>query len=210
MVDLERRMEAANSVKEARAIMHNDPNWIAMMAEKQAAQDAFKAELAQAEKPLIEDLRAAGFDVESAWFLDGENPDYVPILLDHIECDYPDRVRDGIARALSVRSMRAELWPKLVALYKAEPQGTETKDGLAATLGNLSDNSTLDETISLIDDLSNGTSRLLLLPAVSRSRQSQALEALKRYVNDPYLAPQAKHDLKKKELYRRRKQKGSG
>jgi hypothetical protein len=167
------------------------------------------AELEKAERPLVEELRAAGFDVSSAWFLDREDPGALPILLEHIKRDYPDRIRDGIAGSLAVRSKRTELWPKVVALYKSEPDGTETKYGLASTLADLADGSTLDEVLALTDDPSNGASRGMLLAAVSRSRQPRALEALQRYVHDPEIAPQAKHLLKQKERYRRRKQKES-
>jgi hypothetical protein len=209
MVELDRRMDAAETWEEAEAIMHSDPNWIAMSAEMDEKRDRLRAERTRAEKPLVDDLHAAGIDVDSAWSLSREDSGAVPILLDHIARDYPDEVRDGIARALAVKSMRTELWPKIVVLYKGEPVGTDTKHGLASVLSNLVDRSTIDELIELLDNPVHGAGRTLLIPGVSQSRQPQALEALHRHVDDPDIGVGIKEALEKKERYRRRKAKKS-
>jgi len=56
----------------------------------------------EAEEPLVADLLAAGFVVDSVWqmYLVAPYPEAVGILLRHLSEPYPVRVREGIARAL--------------------------------------------------------------------------------------------------------------
>ena len=87
----------------------------------------------EAEAPLVAELRAAGLSVDSAWDLVNTTAPYpavLPILLEHLGRPYPDRVREGIARALAVpeSSFGADT---LLDLYRREPAETDAKQGLA-------------------------------------------------------------------------------
>lgn len=111
----------------------------------------------RAETPLAQELRAAGLAVESAWDLVNTSapcPAALPVLLIHLSRPYPDRVREGIARALAVRDARFA-WETLVRLYRDEPAGTDAKDGLAVALAAVSD----DEVVALARDAVHGDSR---------------------------------------------------
>ena len=73
------------------------------MIERQRQQEEERqkraAEWRRAEAPLVEDLRTAGFAVESAWDLVNTATSYpkaLPILLNHL----PIRIRDQCAKAL--------------------------------------------------------------------------------------------------------------
>lgn len=88
-------------------------------------------------------------------------PAALPILLEHLERPYPDRVREGIARALAVHDAKFG-WGTLVRLYRQEAPGTDAKDGLAVALAAASDDEVVDEVISLARDSAHGESRLLL------------------------------------------------
>jgi hypothetical protein len=58
-----------------------------------------------AQRPLVQDLRAAGTRVESVWDLVNTRARYpaaIPVLLEHLEREYIPEAREGIARALAV------------------------------------------------------------------------------------------------------------
>lgn len=131
----------------------------------------------EAETPLVGELGAAGVAVTSVWDLVNTAAPYpaaVPILLDHLERPYPDRVREGIARALAVPEATSGA-AALVALYRREPAETDAKQGLAVALAQTASE---DELAALAAAPEHGTSRMLLLGGLRRSRE--ALEALTR------------------------------
>jgi hypothetical protein len=58
-----------------------------------------------AEAPLVEELNGLGVHVSSVWDLVNTAkpyPEAIPLLLDHLCRAYPDRILEGIARALAV------------------------------------------------------------------------------------------------------------
>ncbi len=173
--------------------------------EAQQARDAEIAEIEAkdrlAEAPLIEDLHAAGFEVESAWDLVNTAepyPEALPILLEHLARDYPDRLREGMARAMAVGPDARFAWDRLVQLYKEEPVDTDAKDGLAVALSAIADRKLIDELIGLARDEKMGRSRILMLPKLKRSRAPQARAALEEFCDDPTLGAEARHRLGRK------------
>jgi hypothetical protein len=88
--------------------------------------------------------------VESAWDLFNRKEPWntaeklrpyteaLPILLEQLKRPYPDRVREGIARALAVPGVCFG-WETLMWLYRQEPSGTDAKSGLAVALGAAAD-----------------------------------------------------------------------
>jgi hypothetical protein len=177
--------------------LESDPDYLARQAQDDARRARRDAELAVAEKPLLEELRTVGCNVESAWDLvnkDDPYPKVLPILLEHLSRPYPDRVREGIARALAVRDARFA-WGTLKELYEAEPAGTDTKDGLAVALAAMSDDDNLAELVDLVDDAAHGESRVLLLRAFSRAGDPRARPALEKWTADSQLAEEARRIL---------------
>ncbi|MEX1094785.1 MAG: hypothetical protein WED34_01985 [Planctomycetales bacterium] len=98
------------------AELEADPEYQARRAELDKRHAARVAELAEAEKPLVEELRVAGFDIDSASdFINndphpvlprrfiGEYHDAYPILMRHLRLPHHPAVREGIIRALTVR-----------------------------------------------------------------------------------------------------------
>ncbi len=72
------------------------------------------------EEPILEDLRQINWNVESVWDVDNKGaryPGVIPILLKHLVLPYSDRIRAGIARALTVPAAR-EGWPIFVEEYR--------------------------------------------------------------------------------------------
>jgi len=160
----------------------------------------------RAEVPLIEALRFVGWEVGSAWDLVNTSepyPEALPVLLEHLQRPYPDRVREGIARSLAVRDAKFA-WDVLKKLYQEEV-GPDTKHGLAVALAATADRAVLDEVIALVRDREHGSSRGLLLKVLSRSRDPRALQTLKELAEDPELYKEIAFILKRKEQTKRRK-----
>jgi len=166
----------------------------------------FAAEMRRAQAPLIADLKAVGYEVESVWDLVNTAmpyPEALPVLLDHLQRDYPSRVREGIARALATRPKFA--WDILTRLYRDEPEG-EVKDGIAVALCAAADNEVIGDVIALARDRRHGSSRLLLLRALKRSSDPRAHATLMDLATDPDLKKEIEVILK--QLGRRKQKSG--
>jgi hypothetical protein len=176
------------------AELEADPEYVAETARRDDELARKEADWHRAEAPLVAELRRAGFQVDSAWDLVNTSTPYpaaLPILLEHLARPYPDRVREGIARALAVRDARFG-WEILLRLYREEEAGTDAKDGLAVALAAASDDQVADDVISVAQDPAHGESRLLLLRGLKRSRAPQAKAALESFAGDPVLGEQAR------------------
>jgi hypothetical protein len=175
--------------------LQSDPEWAAAQEQRERERRAQLVAWRDAEQPLVDELRQIGYRVDTAWDLVSTAEPYhdaLPILLRHLSKPYPDRVREGIARALAVRREARFAWPALVSLYREEPPGTDAKDGLAVALAAISDRATLPELIELAEDRRHGASRVLLIRGLTRSRQSEARTALERLQDDPDTGEEAR------------------
>lgn len=173
---------------ELMAKLNADPNFVARRAEREEERLREEAELRRAEGPLLDELRAAGFRIDSVWDLVNTTapyPEALPILLDHLPRSYPSAVRDGIARALAVAEAKFA-WATLVRLYRAEQRG-RMKDGLAVAIAAVSDDEAIGDVIALARETQHGPSRLLLLSALERSGEPRAKATLMDLRSDPEL-----------------------
>lgn len=148
------------------------------------------------EAPILADLRAVGSNLKSVWDLvntSGRYPDAVPVLLKHLPQPYSDRTKEGIARALAVSEAKYA-WPLLVEEYCKAPVGEKdgvrfgAKSGLAAALAATATDDVIGELIVLAKDQSHGSSRLLLLRALRRSKAVAAKQILEELASDPALS----------------------
>jgi hypothetical protein len=162
----------------------------------------FRAE----EEPILADLRAIGCNVMSVWSVvktSDRYSDVIPILLKHLLLSYSDRVKEGIARALGAPAAK-DAWPILVAEYRKAPMGVVdgvrlgAKSGLAAALAETVTDNVIDELIALAKDRSHGSSRLLLLKGLRKSKVAAAKKALEELATDPELAKEIASWKKKK------------
>ena len=173
---------------ELMAKLNADPEFVAKRARKEEERLKREAEYRRAEAPLVDELRAAGYQVESAWDLvntPGSYPKAVPILLAHLPRPYPAAVREGIARALAVREASCG-WEVLTRLYRDEHE-VRAKDGLAVAIAAAANDELIGDVIALARDTSQGPSRLLLLGALERSADRRARAALMALGTDPDL-----------------------
>lgn len=155
-------------------------------------------ELRRAERPIVNDLRAAGVDVESIWDLVNASapyPDALPVLLKHLEQGgYPDRVMESLARALAV-GPAAPAWDALRELY-LHAQGRGEMEGLAVALAAAATEDHLDDLISLLDEPSRGDTRIHLLHAIKRVGGDRGLSLLDSLQTDPLFGREAQALLK--------------
>jgi hypothetical protein len=168
--------------------LNADPEFVAKRAQEEEERQKREAEYRRAEAPLVEELRAAGFHIQSAWDLvntPGSYPKALPILLAHLPRTYPGPVREGIARALAVPEAKFG-WAVLTRLYREEPEA-RVRSGLAVAIAAAADDTVVDDVIALIRDTRHGSSRLLLLSALERSTDPRTRAALMELGTDPEL-----------------------
>lgn len=104
--------------------LNNDPEYRARIEKADAERRAVHDTLSQAERPLVDALRAAGIEVESAWYLyefPQRGEDVYPILVNHLRLDYPERVLNGIARAFT-KDVTRRHWQELLEIDRHGPE----------------------------------------------------------------------------------------
>lgn len=143
------------SATDLMADLQSDPEYVGHQQRRDAELRRLEDQSRRAQEPLADELRAAGVEVDSAWDLVNTSTPYpaaLPILIEHLERPYPDRVREGIARALAVGGDAKFAWSRLVDLYCDEPAGTDAKDGIAVALAAVADADVVDELAALARD----------------------------------------------------------
>jgi hypothetical protein len=184
-------MKKAMTVAEGLAALEADPAFVERRARQDAEMAARVAQRKIDEAPLVRDLGAAGFDVQSVWELVNTAEKYdaaLPILLEHLQRPYPRGIREGIARALAVPEA-AFAWDVLMRLYQEESDRW-AKDGLAVALSGAASDATTEDVIALARDARNGPSRVLLLSALERSADPASRATLMELGTDPEVSPE--------------------
>jgi HEAT repeat protein len=179
------------STAEFLAKLEADPEFVARRQRQEEERRLLGERIRAAEAPLLADLEKLGGEkVNSVWDLVSTRrayPKAISVLLAHLERDYPNVVRAGIARALGVPEARASGWDVLVKSYRAEVD-EEVKSGLAVALLGSADDSVLDDVLALIRDPSHGKSRGHLVDVLVRSKERRAWEALEALASDQGVA----------------------
>lgn len=190
---MRKRKRKGMTLAEHDALLKAEGRYGEMMAARRRHEEELErkeAEWREAEAPLVDELRKVGYTVSSAWDLVNTStpyPNAIPILLEHLKRSYPDRVREGIARALAVPDAMFA-WDELAHLYRNEPNDTDAKDGLAVAISATADDRVIADLIALARDDKHGESRVLLLDALAKSRAPEARRAIDELRSDPQLA----------------------
>ncbi len=189
---------------ELMAKLNADPTFVAEREAREAVRmarvEALRVELI----PVLEHLRAAGCSVFSA--SDLMKPPYpnaapwpasIPMLLDHLQrAGYSTDARELLARAVAVPEAKCG-WDVLTRLFQEE-QAKAPKDGLAAAIAAAADDEVIGEVIALARDTRQGSSRLLLLSALERSKDPRARAALIELATDPDLTKEIRVILRRR------------
>jgi hypothetical protein len=184
------------TAEEHAAQLDADPGYLRRRAEQQRVLSERKAYLSEAAAPILSDLASVGILTDDVWKVRAEKKESakaIPILLDHLQRSYPSEIRAGIAQRLAVRATRKIGWKILVDEYrKTDINDDHVKQSIASALAGASDDSVIDDLIALAKDRSQGSSRILLLRGIRRSRRPEAKEAIEELANDPDLATEIK------------------
>lgn len=202
------------TVEEFLAELQGDPAYVKRVRERDERIAREEDELSRAEAPLVKALDAAGIHVTSAWDLVNTrrpHPKAVPILLSHLKRPYPERVREGIARALAVPQAKVG-WKQLVDSYLREDESptpglevNEVKWALHLAIAAAADASVLDELAALAIDRRLGYHRSSFVDALERIGSPRARATLEELRGDPFLADAfAQLDKRKKNRARKR------
>lgn len=198
--------------------LESDPEWVAKSRAEEEWRLARQRRLLQEEEPLLTDLAAEGCFVRSVWDLVNTRepyPEAIPVLLRHLKnAAYDPAIRDGIARALTVRDpqVKAAL-PELFEAFRRDPEprvnGPKWAIGNAIQL--LYDDKYVEEIAALARDRSHGGARNVLLLGLAKSNSEAARETLELLQQDPDpdVSGVAGMALEKWHRNRARKQRGS-
>lgn len=188
------------------ARLRSQPEWLADRAKAERALQEAEAKLREAEAPIIEELNSVGCEVGTVWDLVNSRAPYrsaIPVLLKHLTGPYPDRVREGLARALAT-PLANQGWTALAHAFEEEqetrPNGV--KWALALALGASATSKEVDEVIRWSRDASLGEVRAPLLDALSRCGEQRCLDALTELVDDPVIGKDAEAALRRARRHR--------
>jgi hypothetical protein len=192
------KMTAAELIALKAERLRTEPAYREQVEAVESERQARVQELHRAEQPIVADLRAAGFDLQSVWDLvntAAPYPDALPILLNHLKRGgYPDRVMESLGRALAVRPA-APAWKTLREQYlKAPSRGEE--EGLAVALAASATTDHLEALIALLDERGRGTTRIHFLRPIKRIGGQRGIEVLTSLQDDPLFGKEARALLK--------------
>lgn len=160
---------------------------------------ALAERLARAERPLVEALNDAGVPVKSVWNLVNTAKDYpqaIPVLVAHLKDPLPFRIREGIARALTVKHAGEAAYTELVREFKELPDSTDAaqhgfKWALANAISVVAERGHFHEVVELVRDRRHGTTRGTLALRLPDLDRDQAVGALIDLLADDEVSGQA-------------------
>lgn len=152
--------------------------------------------MAAAEVPLVEALLSAGISAHSVWDLVHSQSSYsaaIPILFEHVRRKYPDRILEGILRALATPDAKAR-WGELVDFFEHNSLSLppELRYLTAVALDGAADDSVIDDIIRLASNSRYGFDRAPLLFTLKRSANPKAKMLLHELRGDPMLGKELK------------------
>lgn len=187
--------EGGLTAKQLMDLLEQDPAFRAGRASGEAELEQRVRRWREAEQPLVEDLRREGVCVDSVWDLVNTSepyPEALAVLMAHLERDvYPDRVREGIARALAVIPASV-YWDRLRAVYQ-KPLGRGAKEGVAVALAVAVAAAAehMDAVEALVRDEGNGESRVHFVGAILRIGGMRGRSFVESLRSDPVLGREA-------------------
>lgn len=180
--------------------LFRDPEYRRMFDAVEAAREERARMLAEAEAPIVRDLRAAGFRVDSVWDLGNTGEPYreaLPVLMDHLERGgYPDRVMESLGQMLAVKPS-VVYWDRLKARY-LDPRGSGEEEGAAIALAAAATKRQLPDLIGFVEDEQRGDVRIYFLRPIKRLGGEEGLQLLERLRDDPVLGREATALLRKR------------
>jgi len=174
---------------ELMASLHKNCEFIARQAAQEQHREELERSLHAAEEPLVQALAAAGIVVSSVWELVNsaqKYPSAIPILIKHLKTPYHPKIREGIARALTVLEAKPIAAQALIEAFQHELDVADSgvKWALANALTVVADDSVLDDLIALVQDKRHGASRTMLTLALGNTKNPRAVDVLLELLQD--------------------------
>ena len=188
----------SRTLEERNAEMKANGTWDAFVARQEARDREMKVRRARGraeEEPILSELRTVGWnliDLGDLRSMPVGYPEAFPILFRHLNLPYSNGTRQILALCLGCKEA-AYLRPELVAAYRSEPHEHDgkinsVKHDLAFALSQIVTRDTIEEHLELAQDRTLGTSRVLLLAPLRRSKNPKIKEALEELASDLDLA----------------------
>ena len=135
----------------------------AEIQEKEEVRIALEAAYAEDEKPLVDDLVKAGFNVTSSWDLVNTKSSYkaaIPILVEHLSKPYHVKNKEGIVRALAVKEAKGVACRGIIDEYHKAPKNDfHYRWNFGNTMAVIITEDYIDDVVKIVQDESNGESR---------------------------------------------------
>jgi len=184
---------------ELQAQLNRDPEWVAQRDAAERQRQERSERLRKAAEPLWEGLAAVGHPVHDTYLLKAPYPEALPVLLEHLEYAYPDRIREGVGRALGVRGAEFA-WDRLVELFEATDESAEPqfKQGLGAALADLARKEHLPTLERLLSQPELGPCRIFFYRALTRLKAPNRWAIIEQGLGDEQLKVEAAHLLRER------------
>ncbi|GAA1478825.1 hypothetical protein GCM10009623_32710 [Nocardioides aestuarii] len=151
------------------AELEQDADYQARRKARDAEIEAAAEERRAAREPVMADLRAAGVEVSDTYDLYKHPEHYpaaIPVLLTHLERDYPDRVLEDIGHGLPFKP-DPSWWDDFKALY-LKTTSDAVRGRLAAAMGGCARRAHYEDLLSFVRDEHLGQSRIHFLRPINR------------------------------------------
>jgi hypothetical protein len=176
--------------------LREDPEYRAAREREDAERARRIAEDLAASAPVLADLRTVGLDVASVWDLykfPDQLPGAIPVLLDHLQRNYPDLVLEGIATGLQSKAARPA-WAPMKHLYLTTTNDV-VRDRLAAALSQCAVKAHYHDLLTFVHDERLGSSRIYFLRPINRignrMRPGMGRAVVEALAKDPAVAGEA-------------------
>ena len=151
-----KRFKKSMTAAEAMAVLQSDPEWVRKNEERERKRKSLEEMLALEEKPILAELADAGVRVSSVWDLVNAKFSYtaaIPVLSRHLRSPYHPKIREGIARALTVSEARGVASRTILdELERQDESPREIRWVLANALTEAADLDMVDEIKTLVAD----------------------------------------------------------
>jgi hypothetical protein len=178
-----------------------DPAYRAELERAEAERTARAEQRRMASQPVVDDLRSAGVDVDDLYRLYLQPQSYplaIPVLLNHLQRPYPERVLEDIGNALPFKP-DPSWWDDFKRLYVTTASDA-VRDRLAAAMSGCARREHYDDLLALIHNEDLGSSRIYFLRPINRignrMEAGQGRAVIETVVNDPVLDKEAAAILK--------------
>lgn len=190
--------------------LESDPEWVARRDARERWRQKKAEQIGREEQLLLREIAEAGLQIDSVWDLVNTREPYaeaIPALLRHLEnTDYHPAIREGIARALTVKGY-PEILPAMIQAFRRDPESR--LNGPKWTMGNaievLFDDRYVEDIAELARDPSHGEARDMLVYALGKSWTEVADETLQELLSDPQMAMHAEEAIKRRDRRRRKR-----